>query len=125
MGHVVGDQAGSPKSQVEELRQQLHEAELAAAVDTQTAEIKNVTGDSEAPKSALGPILTASVEVNGVSTDALVDTGSPATIISLEFAITKRDLSFPPRKHGQRPLRKGLRPRRYPSRVMGVTELTF
>ena len=31
------------------------------------------------PKS-LGPTITARVEVNGVSADSLVDTGSPATI---------------------------------------------
>ena len=45
----------------------------------------NVTGDSDAPKSALGPVLTASVEENGVSTNALVDTGSPATSYHLNL----------------------------------------
>ena len=35
----------------------------------------------------LGPTVYVPVAVNGVSTDALVDTGSPATIVSLEFAL--------------------------------------
>ena len=35
----------------------------------------------------LGPTVFVSVEVNGVNTNALVDTGSPATIISLEYIL--------------------------------------
>ena len=35
----------------------------------------------------LGPTVFVSVEVNGVNTSALVDTGSPATIISLEYIL--------------------------------------
>ena len=35
----------------------------------------------------LGPTVYAPVAVDGVTTNALVDTGSPATIVSLEFAL--------------------------------------
>ena len=35
----------------------------------------------------LGPTVYVPVSVNGVSTDALVDTGSPATTVSLEFTL--------------------------------------
>ena len=35
----------------------------------------------------LGPTVFVSMEVNGVNTNALVDTGSPATIISLEYIL--------------------------------------
>lgn len=35
--------------------------------------------------SRLGPTVFPPVAVDGVSTDALVDTGSPSTIVSLEF----------------------------------------
>ena len=38
-------------------------------------------------ESRLGPTAFAPVKVNGVTTDALIDTGSPATIISLEFIL--------------------------------------
>lgn len=35
----------------------------------------------------LGPTGFASMAVNGVPTEALVDTGSPATIVSLQFVL--------------------------------------
>lgn len=35
----------------------------------------------------LGPTVYTPVVVNGVSTDALIDTGSPVTIVSLEFIL--------------------------------------
>ena len=44
------------------------------------------TGDDA--KSKLGPTIFTPIKVNGVSTTALVDTGSPATIISLEFVMS-------------------------------------
>ena len=70
-----------PKKKIEDIRWELREAELAAAVNDAAGIIRNVEGVSN----TLGPTITARVEVNGVSTNALVDTGSPATIISLEF----------------------------------------
>ena len=39
------------------------------------------------PSVKLGPTVFAPVEVNGVPTKALVDTGSPATTISLQFVL--------------------------------------
>ena len=35
----------------------------------------------------LGPTLRTTINVNGVATEALVDTGSPSTIITLEFLL--------------------------------------
>ena len=72
-----------PKKKIEDIRRELREAELAAAVNDAAGIIRNVEGVSN----TLGPTITARVEVNGVSTDALVDTGSPATILSLDFAM--------------------------------------
>ena len=63
-----------PAERVEELRREL-KAELAA----DTAGVIRSMG--------LGPTIMAKVEVNGVSTEALIDTGSLATIISLDFAM--------------------------------------
>lgn len=39
------------------------------------------------PEPRLDPTVYAPVEVNGVATDAVTDTGSPATTISLEFVL--------------------------------------
>ena len=77
----------SPQDLVTELRQKLHEAELAASVNSTAAVIRNVTESNQTPASKLGPTITTEVEVNGISTEALVDTGSPVTIISLDFAM--------------------------------------
>jgi hypothetical protein len=42
-------------------------------------------GASGSTKAKLGPTVFVPVAVNGVTTKALIDTGSPATIISLDF----------------------------------------
>ena len=76
----------SPNELVEELRRKLHEAELAAAVGETASVIRNVV-QSDGPQSNIGPTITSRVEVGGVPTEALVDTGSPVTIISLDFAM--------------------------------------
>ena len=38
-------------------------------------------------KSYIGPTLTVGVEIEGTMVDALVDTGSPVTIVSLDFLL--------------------------------------
>ena len=43
---------------------------------------------SEKKSDNLGPTITVSATVNGVSTETLVDTGSPVTILSLKFAMS-------------------------------------
>ena len=70
---------------MKDLRRQLQEAELAAAVSEAANTIRNVSGGPS--KSNLGPTIVSQVEVNSISTDALLDTGSPVTIISLDFAM--------------------------------------
>ena len=64
-----------PKKKIEDIRRELQEAKLAATVNDATRIIRNVEGVSN----TLGPTITTRVEVNEVSTGALVDTGSPAT----------------------------------------------
>ena len=80
------DSRGSKEQRVEELRKQLREAEMAAAVEN-TAGILNMVTASEGTVSQLGPTIFTSMKVNGVPTKALVDTGSPATIISFKFVL--------------------------------------
>ena len=55
-----------PAGRVEELRRELHKAELAAAAK-ETAGVMRSMG--------LGPTIMAKAKVNGVSTEALIDTG--------------------------------------------------
>ena len=73
------------KKRIDELRRQLREAELIDAVEQAAGTLHGVMPTRDSPKSKLGPTLRAPVSVNGVTANALIDTGSPATIISLEF----------------------------------------
>ena len=71
------------EGRVAELRQQLREAEVEAALQKQTATMHGVTHDQvEAGGTKLGPAAYAKVELEGCHVKALVDTGSPATIVA-------------------------------------------
>ncbi len=85
VAHVMPAEEGSLKK-IEELRHELHEAELAAGLESRAGVIKNVTW-SDGGECILGPTFTTRMEVNGVPTEALIDTGSPVTIISLDLAM--------------------------------------
>ena len=50
---------------------------------------------SDSGKATLGPTVTAPVMVDGLSTNALIDTGSPCTIASLDLAMEIMKLSRP------------------------------
>lgn len=59
------------------LRQALQEAEMTAALEGAMATMHGVLTSSDKATTELGPTVNISVRVNGVSTEALVDTGSP------------------------------------------------
>ena len=60
---------------------QTNESPVEEAVSRTVAEMHGI----EAGLSPMGPILTSEVKVDGSTTKALLDTGSPVNIISLEF----------------------------------------
>ena len=72
------------QKEIQELKERLRQAELAEAIENSRA-VKLVIPTESGIR--LGPTVYTPVEVNGVATDALVDTGSPATIVSLQFAL--------------------------------------
>ena len=72
------------QQEIQQLREKLRQAELAEAIKG-TGDLYLVVPESG---SRLGPTVFAPIAVNGVSTEALVDTGSPATIVSLEFVLS-------------------------------------
>ena len=86
MSALVGECDG-----MERLSQRLQKLET-RVLNTVTAE----RGES----SCLGPSITAEIHVNGVPTCALIDTGSPATVISLDFVL---DVFVKGRPQGQSP----------------------
>ena len=74
------------EERIAELKQELQKAEFAAAIEAAgTLNMMEATGD--APGARLGPTVFAPIEVNGITAKALIDTGSPATIISLAFVL--------------------------------------
>ena len=94
VGHVTSqdiqkDASTSNQREISELRKKLQQAKLAEAIQTAsyTGVLSVVQSGDESLEPRFGPIVFAPVEVNGVATDALVDTGSPATIISLGFVL--------------------------------------
>ena len=78
------------RSEVETLREQLRQAELEEALAGVVEEVTlhGISSSGDAKNGVeLGPSITAEVEVEGVPVQALLDTGSPVTIVSLDFLI--------------------------------------
>ena len=69
-----------------ELKKELHAAEMRIAAGSVSAVMHHISEDGN-PGSGFGPTVVAMVKVNGVEAAALVDTGSPVTIVSLRFAM--------------------------------------
>ena len=69
------------QQEIQHLREKLRQAELTEAIKGAGAMVPE-----SCPR--LGPTVFAPISVNGVSTEALVDTGSPAAIVSLEFVLS-------------------------------------
>ena len=77
------------EGRVAKLRRQLQEAEieetLAEAHNQTNGIVPCITSTDANKQMHLGPVISTKVELEGSITDALLDTGSPATIVSLEF----------------------------------------
>ena len=74
---------------IKELRRQLQEAELDMALRKQSATMHGVTpDDAKATSVSLGPTVYADAEIEGFHVRALVDTGFPATIVSLNCLLS-------------------------------------
>ena len=86
------DFEGTPSStqiEIQELWRKLQEAELTETIRAASnAGVLNVVPSTEsAGNSRLRPTVYFPVEVNGILTNALMDTGSPATTVSLQFIL--------------------------------------
>ena len=72
---------------IAELRRQLQEAELNEALTKASATMHVIRSTGTSKSAQLGPTPTANVELEGSVTKALLDTGSPVTIVSLQFLL--------------------------------------
>ena len=83
------EEKGEPKDKCErvmELHRALQEAELEESLSQVAATMHVLTG-KDRDGSSLGPTPTVEVLFEGVPTRALLDTGSPVTIVSLNFVL--------------------------------------
>ena len=83
---------GSLEGRVAKLRQQLQEAEVEEALER----VHSISSPDAKDNPHLGPIIYLEVQLEGIPVQALLDTGSPATIVSLEFLIEARWKTKPP-----------------------------
>jgi len=81
---VPNEDSADIKQRVVRLREELKDAEKKAAISEVTDTMHGITTGQ---KGSLGPIVQMSTNVNGRPTQALLDTGSPASILSLSFAL--------------------------------------
>ena len=86
MSTLVGEEDAETR-RIKELKQQLHEAQMRTAVGDKAGVMNTVATEGTKDNVKLGPTVLAEVKVNGIPTRTLVDTGSPATIVSLDFVL--------------------------------------
>ena len=75
------------QERVLQLRRELHQAELDDSLAEAAATLHVLTAESEPRDSSLGPTLSAIISFEGIPVSALLDTGSPVTIVSLSFLL--------------------------------------
>ena len=92
--HKSGDSLQQVQDRVTRLREELHAAEveesLAKAVNTANVirgDPSSVMEGDGVDKLSLGPVLVAELNLEGQTVKALIDTGSPVSIISIKFLL--------------------------------------
>ena len=88
MSAIAPDDCQGPGDQgerrLEELREELREAEVKMALQKKSATMHGVTHDQSGSETVqLGPAVYSELEFEGCRVKALIDTGSLATIVSL------------------------------------------
>ena len=76
-----------PEERVAQLRDQLRKVELEAALHENRATLHGISAPNSRGDIQLGPSINAEIELEGMPVQALLDTGSPATIVSLELVL--------------------------------------
>ena len=84
------------EGRVAKLRQQLQEAEVKEALERAKGTMHGISSPDAKDNPHLGPMIYSEVQLEGIPVQALLDTGSPATIVSLEFLIEARWKTKPP-----------------------------
>ena len=81
------DEREKHAERIERLQQEVREAEMEGAMGRAMTTMRVFsTGDSSGL--SMGPTLTTMVQLEGIPVEALLDTGSPITIVSLDFLMS-------------------------------------
>ena len=75
------------QQRVVDLRRALQEVEVDESLSEVVATMKVLKSANEDEGNSLGPTLSACVEFEGIPVEALLDTGSPVTIVSMRFLL--------------------------------------
>ena len=73
------------EEEILQLQKRLKEAQMRASAKGRAQRMSTVSSRGESRR--LGPVVYAEVRINGVPTKTLIDTGSPATIVSLDYVL--------------------------------------
>ena len=82
---TLGDETRKIMDQITKLQKELKEKEIAAVMEE--AMVHGVTSSDETTPTKLGPVIYSEVKVDGMKMTALIDTGSPMTLMSLKQAV--------------------------------------
>ena len=101
VAHISGDLATvtpveMPKETAAELRQKLKEAEVREAISDVFVTLHGLETGTNSEGVKLGPTPKAQIILEGEATTALLDTGSPVTIVSLEHLLRILARTRPP-----------------------------
>ena len=75
------------QQRVVDLRRALQEAEVDESLSEVVATMKDLKSANGDEGNSLAPTLSACVEFEGIPVEALLDTGSPVTIVSMRFLL--------------------------------------
>ena len=99
MEPLVGGKRRKPrKSRISHLRRKFRQAELEDVLEEEKGTLSVVQTEEGKSVCVLGPTVYVLITVEGVRAKALVDTGSPATIISLQFVLKVFSTQCTPRQ---------------------------
>ena len=92
VAHITGNhnevtRSDPPQESVAELREKLKQAEVRDTMDKACATLQHLEAGQIVSGVRLGPTLKTQVLLQGEETTALLDTGSPVTIVSLEHLL--------------------------------------
>ena len=86
-GATAPSDLAAKHERIVQLREELKAAEADEALSKVTATMHSIIPTAENTSAELGPVLTTKLSLEGSPVNALLDTGSPVTIVSLEFLL--------------------------------------